>query len=416
MSTHRRRRATSAVLSTATLAPAAAGLMIALAPTASAAPADNSGGGQAGITSTPESGGGQAGITSTPPQSAPEPEPAPSSPQPQPIEDFWVAPPAEYNRGTRAYDSQTGGGVSMTQYSDYSDNYPGGGTWNAEQTPQAPAVFDGPTLPIEAPANKMRFGRVIFDQPDWVSDPDAERTNRTTAVVEAMVTDFHKSTGTMDAEEAEKLASAQVAGTVVGTGLGFVTGCTAAGVPTALALGTIGGIGGAGMGTMVPLPVPGVAPITSGVAGTALGTGIGFGVGCAVGGGLGALGGGGSGYLAGTAYGAGEDATPIEVEVPEVESEQITEQVDTTLAQWSDDPVGAAAVEAVQTFTTETAPEIDSQVRDFVQTQPGGEQIIEQVDQGLDTFFNDETVGRTSRLISEAVGLGLGTDEPTLDA
>lgn len=410
MSTHRRRRATSAVLSTATLAPAAAGLMIALAPTASAAPVDNSGGGQAGITSTPESGGGQAGITSTPPQSAPEPTPAPSSPQPS--EDFWVAPPAEYNRGTRAYDPQTGGGVSMTQYSDYS----GGGTGNAGPTPQAPAVFAGPTLPIEAPAKKMRFGRVIFDQPDWVSDPHAERTNRTTAVVEAMVTDIHKSTGNMDSEEAEKLASAQVAGTAVGTGLGFATGCAAAGVPTALALGTVGGIGGAGLGTMVPLPVPGVAPITSGVAGTALGTGIGFGVGCAVGGGLGAVGGGLAGYGLGTAYGAGEDATPIEVEVPEVESEQITEQVDTTLVQWSEDPVGAAAVEAVQTFTHETAPALDSQVRDFVQSQPGGEQIVEQVDQSLDTFFNDATAGRASRLISEAVGLGMGTDEPTLDA
>ncbi|MEE2061762.1 insoluble domain protein [Rhodococcus artemisiae] len=403
-------------MSTATLAPAAAGLMIALAPTASAAPVDNSGGGQAGITSTPESGGGQAGITSTPPQSAPEPTPTPAPSSPQPTEDYWIAPPAEYNRGTRAYDPQTGGGVSMTQYSDYSGDYSGGGTWNADPTPQAPAVFAGPTLPIEAPANKMRFGRVIFDQPDWVSDPDAERTNRTTAVVEAMVTDFHKSTGTMDAEEAEKLASAQVAGTAVGTGLGFVTGCTAAGVPTALALGTVGGIGGAGLGTMVPLPVPGVAPITSGVAGTALGTGVGFGVGCALGGGAGALVGGGAGYLAGTAYGAGEDATPIEVEVPEVESEQITEQVDTTLVQWSEDPVGAAAVEAVQTFATETAPAIDSQVRDFVQSQPGGEQIVEQVDQGLDTLFNDATAGRASRLISEAVGLGLGTDEPTLDA
>ncbi|MFD6859122.1 insoluble domain protein [Rhodococcus sp. NPDC060090] len=401
-------------MGTATLAPAAAGLMIALAPTASAAPVDNSGGGQAGITSTPESGGGQAGITSTPPQSAPEPTPAPSSPQPS--EDFWVAPPAEYNRGTRAYDPQTGGGVSMTQYSDYSDDYSGGGTGNAGPTPQAPAVVAGPTLPIEAPAKKMRFGRVIFDQPDWVSDPDAERTNRTTAVVEAMVTDIHKSTGNMDSEEAEKLASAQVAGTAVGTGLGFVTGCAAAGVPTALVLGTVGGIGGAGLGTMVPLPVPGVAPITSGVAGTALGTGIGFGVGCAVGGGLGAVGGGLAGYGLGTAYGAGEDATPIEVEVPEVESEQIAEQVDTTLVQWSEDPVGAAAVEAVQTFTNETAPAIDSQVRDFVQAQPGGEQIVEQVDQGLDTFFNDATAGRASRLISEAVGLGLGTDEPTLDA
>ncbi len=75
-------------------------------------------GGQAGITSPPpQSGGGQAGITSTPPSTS---APAPSTPDPQPAENFWVAPPAEYNRGTRAYNPQTGGGVSMAQYNGYS--------------------------------------------------------------------------------------------------------------------------------------------------------------------------------------------------------------------------------------------------------------------------------------------------------
>ncbi|MGW0021612.1 insoluble domain protein [Rhodococcus sp. NPDC003382] len=405
------------MLSTATLAPAAAGLLIAFAPTAAAAPTDDSGGGQAGITSPPQSGGGQAGITSTPPSA---PAPAPSSPEPQPAENFWVAPPAEYNRGTRAYNPQTGGGVSMTQYNSYSgggnSGYSGGGNsgYNTP-VPQVPVVVEGPTLPIEAPANKMRFGRVIFDQPNWISDADAEKTNRTTAVVEAMVTDYHRSTG-MEAEEAEKIASAQVAGTAAGAAAGFGAGCLAAGVPTALAVSTVSGIVGAGMGTMVPVPIPGVALVTSGVAATAAGAAGGFAAGCAVGGTFGAVGGGLAGYGVGTAYGAGEDATPIEAEVPDVEAEQIAEQVDTTLAQWSEDPVGAAAAEAVQTFATETAPSIDTQVRDFVQAQPGGEQVIEQVDQALESFFTDATPGLASRLVSEAVGQGLGTQAPAVDA
>lgn len=414
VSRHRRHRGASAVLSTATLAPAAAGLLIAFAPTATAAPTDNSGGGgQAGITATPEAEGGQAGITATPPST---PQPAPSSPEPKPAENFWVAPPADYNRGTRAYNPQTGGGVSMTQYSDYSgggnSGYSGGG--NAGYSEPSPAFFEGPTLPIEAPAEKMRFGRVIFDQPNWVSDVDADKTNRTTAVVEAMVTDYHRSTG-METEEAEKIASAQVAGTAVGAGAGFATGCVAAGVPTALAVSTVSGIVGASLGGML-VPIPGVGMVTTGVAATAGGAAAGFGAGCVVGGGLGALGGGALGYAAGTAYGAGEDATPIETEVPDIESEQVTEQVDTTLAQWSEDPVGAVAVETVQTFTTETAPALDTQVRDFVQAQPGGEQVVEQVDQALESFFTDATPGLASRLVSEAVGQGLGPQAPVVNA
>ncbi|MEE2061597.1 insoluble domain protein [Rhodococcus artemisiae] len=407
----RRRRSAKTTATALAVATAAFGMSTMVAGPAAAEPIQ--GGVTGGTTQEGVTSGAQTGGTTTT-------TPAPTVSEPKAESSFWVAPPAQYNQGTRAYDPQTGGGVTVvdysTDYTDYTDytggystDYSGGGTWNAEPTPQAPApaVVAGPTLPIEAPADKMRFGRVIFDQPAWVSDIDAERTNRTTAVIEAMVTDLHKSTGTMDSDEAEKLASAQVAGTAVGTGVGFVTGCTAAGVPTALALATVGGIGGAGLGTMVPLPVPGVAPVTSGVAGTGLGAAVGFGVGCAVGGGLGALGGGLAGYGLGTAYGAGEDATPIEVEVPEVESEQITEQVDTTLAQWSQDPVGATVVEAVQTFTTDTAPTIDTQVRDFVAVQPGGEQLIEQVDQGLESFFTDATPGLAGNLITNAIGDGI---------
>ncbi len=61
----------------------------------------------------------------------------------------------------------------------------------------------------------------------------------------------------------------------------------------------------------------------------------------------------------------------------------------------------------MQTFTTETAPAIDTQVRDVVQAQPGGEQIVEQVDQTLESFFNDATAGLAGNLISNAIGDGI---------
>lgn len=415
---HRRRSAksTAAVL---TLATAAFSASVALSGQAMAAPIQGGvtgGGPQGGVT-----GDSQGGTSAQTP--APAPAPAPATTGPQPAENFWVAPPAEYNRGTRAYNPETGGGVSMTQYNSYSgggnsgysgySDYSGGGNsgysgndYAVDPAPvvPAPVVVEGPTLPIEAPAEKMRFGRVIFDQPNWISDVDAEKTNRTTAVVEAMVTDYHRSTG-MNAEEAEKIASAQVAGTAVGAGAGFVAGCNAVGIPTALGVSTVTGIVGANMGGMVPVPV--VGQVTTGVAGTAIGAAAGYGVGCVLGGVPGAVAGGAAGYVTGTAYGAGEDATPIEAEVPNVEHEQIVEQVDATLTQWSQHPVGAAAVDAVKTFTTETAPALDEQARDFVAAQPGGEQVLEQVDATLETFFTDATPGLAANLISTAVGEGI---------
>lgn len=357
--------------------------------------------------SAPESGWSNPNPTPTAPQ------PAPVQVAPEPAESYWVAPPPQYNQGTRAYNPETGGGVTTTWSG---GGYSGGGNYSDDGTGAAsPAVWNNlptpnpritPTLPIEAPKNKIRIGRAVFDQPNWISDIDAERTNKTTAWIEAGVTDFHRANGIED-QEAENIASAQLAGTAAGIAAGGTAGCLALGLPTGLAFGTIGGIGGALLGGMLPSPIPGTAPITTGVAGTAGGAALGAGLGCAVGGGLGAAGGGMAGYAAGTMYGAGEDATPLEVEVSDVEHDAVVEQVDTTLAEWSQDPVGEVAVDAVQTFVTETAPALDTQARDFVAAQPGGEQIIEQVDSVLTDFFTDQTAGLSGNLISTAVGEGI---------
>lgn len=407
---HRRRSAKTTATALA-VASAAFGMSAMVAGPASAAPIQGGvtgGTTQEGVTSGAQTGGTTAAET-----------PAPSAAEPKADSSFWVAPPAQYNQGTRAYDPQTGGGVTVVDYStDYSTDYSGGGGYSVytdteEATPavdwsrlHAPTPVLEPTVPIQAPKDKMRMGRVVFEQPNWVSDIDAERTNNTTAVIEAQVTDAWRSVG-LETTEAERIASAQVAGTALGAGTGAAAGCAAVGVPTSLVVGTVAGIGGALAGTMVPLPIPGAAPVTSGVAATALGAAGGLGVGCAIGGGIGAGLGGAAGFAAGTAYGAGEDATPIEAEVPDVEADAVEQQVDATLEQWSQDPVGEVVVDAVQTFTTETAPGIDTQVRDFVQAQPGGEQIVEQVDQTLETFFNDATPGLAGNLITNAIGDGI---------
>lgn len=407
---HRRRSAKTTATALA-VASAAFGMSAMVAGPASAAPIQGGvtgGTTQEGVTSGAQTGGTTAAET-----------PAPSAAEPKADSSFWVAPPAQYNQGTRAYDPQTGGGVTVVDYStDYSTDYSGGGGYSVytdteEATPavdwsrlHAPTPVLEPTVPIQAPKDKMRMGRVVFEQPNWVSDIDAERTNNTTAVIEAQVTDAWRSVG-LDTTEAERVASAQVAGAALGAGAGAAAGCAAVGVPASLVVSTVAGIGGAMAGTMVPLPIPGVAPVTSGVAATAVGAAGGLGVGCAIGGGIGAAVGGAAGLAAGTAYGAGENATPIEAEVPDVEAETVGEQVDATLEQWSQDPVGQVVVDAVQTFTTDTAPAIDTQARDFVQAQPGGEQIIEQVDQTLETFFNDATPGLAGNLITNAIGDGI---------
>ena len=56
--------------------------------------------------------------------------------------------------------------------------------------------------------------------------------------------------------------------------------------------------------------------------------------------------------------------------------------------------------------TVAAAPAIDQQARDFVAAQPGGEQIIEQVDTALTDFFTNASPGLASQLISDAIGAG----------
>lgn len=310
-----------------------------------------------------------------------------SAPKPPAKQIYWTPPPAQqreyaplpdYNYDTNRYERQS------------------------TPAPINPLELRAPQ-PVEpepiyiAPPEKIMVGDIHFNQPNWVTDDDRERTNNTAGLIRSDVATFYKSVG-IEASRADRVATAQITATAVGaTAVG--TACAVGGGALG---GTIGGLTGAGMAGMVPLPPP-LPQITTGVAGTALGTAVGAtlaGVPCAVGGGL-------VGLAAGTAFGAGDDeGQPIEVELPDVHQEVLTEQADSTVEQWQTaGPAGQAAADAVQNVV-QSAPQVDSQVREWVKVQPGGEGVIVGVDNALDTFFGG-SAGTAAEMISTAIGDGI---------
>ena len=363
------RQATASIVATAAVA---AGL--ALVPTAGAAPS------QGGTT-----GGGTQGGTTSAPATAPEAASVPEAPA-EPI--YWTPPPTvqpEY-KPLPNYDYDTG------QYNQQTYTPP-----LDLSTLHAPVEVEQAPIYI-APPEKILVGDIHFNQPNWVTDEDRERTNNTAGLIRSDVATFWTSVG-VDADRADRVAAAQITGTVTGA----LVGAGACGLAGGLVGGTIGGIAGAGMGTMVPLPPP-LPEITSGVAGTAIGTGVGAAVAAAPC----ALAGGAAGLVAGTAFGAGDDeGQPIEVQIPDVGQETLTEQSTATLASWeSSGPVGESAAAAVENVVA-TAPQVDSQVREWVKVQPGGEGVIAAVDTTLETFFGG-SAGTAAEMISTAIGQGAG--------
>lgn len=189
-----------------------------------------------------------------------------------------------------------------------------------------------------------------------------------------------------------------------------LAGATALGLPAATVGGLIGGtIGGtSALGLFSPVLTP-IGAVPAGVVGTAAGAATGaavLGIPAAA---IGAVGGGIAGVAAATAYGAGELGEPVDVSeyFPDVDQPAVTTQTQNTLTDWENSgPVGQAAANTVRD-TVAAAPAIDQQARDFVAAQPGGEQIIEQVDTALTDFFTNATPGLASSLISDAVGAGV---------
>jgi hypothetical protein len=349
------------------------------------------GGGQAGIT---DGGGGQAGIT-TPAV----PEPAVTVPEAQPEPIYWVAPPAEYQNIPSQplpnwdYDSGT-----YTPPADYSVAPIDYGNIHAPGPVEIVA-------PIIAPKAKGRIGDWVFEQKTWMSDDDLERTNNTSAVIESQVATFYASIG-VPVDRASRIAAAQLAGGVGGA----LAGSAALGLPAASAGALIGGtIGGtSALGLFSPVVTP-IGAVPAGVVGTLAGGATGaavLGVPAAA---IGAVGGGIAGVAAATAYGAGELGEPVDVsdQIPDIDQPAVTTQTQNTLTDWENSgPVGQAVATTVRD-TVAAAPAIDQQARDFVAAQPGGEQIVEQVDTALTDFFTNASPGLASSLISDAVGAGV---------
>lgn len=311
-----------------------------------------------------------------------------SAPQPPAQQIYWTPPPAQ-----------------QRQYAPLPDYNYDTGRYERQSTPapinplelRAPQPVEPEPIYI-APPEKIMIGDIHFNQPNWVTDDDRERTNNTAGLIRSDVATFYKSIG-IEASRADRVAAAQIGATVAGAAAGAAAGA----VPGALIGGTIGGIAGGAAGGVVPLPIPVLPEVTTGVAGTAAGAAIGAAVGAVPG----AVLGGAAGLAAGTAFGAGDDdGQPIEVQLPDVGEDVLTEQAGSTVEQWqSSGPVGQAAADAVQNVV-QTAPQVDSQVREWVKVQPGGDGVIAGVDSALDTFFGG-SAGTAAEMISTAIGDGI---------
>lgn len=357
---------------------------------------------QGGVTTAPST---QSGVTTPAPTTQGGVTTAPA-PEPEPVQ-TWVPVPVEYQQPAKPLDNW-----------DYNSNEYVAPTYDQGNyaTPidysqlHLPTQLEEFTAPIQAPEDKVRWGRYLGDRPNWMSKDTADRTNGQTAVIEAQVTDFWRSTG-LKTEEAERLAAAQVAGGAAGA----VAGALGAGVPVAVAGAVTGGLIGGTIGgtSAVVLAAPVLTPlgvIPAGVVGTAVGAGIGAGIGALAGvpaAAAGAAIGGAAGVVAATAYGAGEVGAPTEIEIPDIDQPAITAQTEATLDQWETSPVGSAAATAVRD-SVETVPVVDQQARDAVSSLPGGEQAIAAFDQAVTDFqANTAVPGLPMGMITDAIGAGI---------
>ncbi|MBB3040080.1 hypothetical protein [Hoyosella altamirensis] len=229
---------------------------------------------QPGLASPP-SGGGQPGLTS------PDPAPAPQR-------QVWVEVPQQQryqNVQWRQYDAPE-------QYSAPAQSAPAA---VQEVTPSAPAPPTAVIAPIAAPEGRLRIGDFITDKPEWMSEDDLEKTNNQSALIEADIANAWVDAGLGDADRADKVAAATMAGGATGALLAGGVGAVAGGAAGA-AIGTpIGAAGGS-------VFVPGVGTVAGGTAGAVTGGAVGAtAVGLPA-----AIAGGAAGAFAGAAFGAGD--------------------------------------------------------------------------------------------------------------
>lgn len=308
---------------------------------------------------------------------APESESESKKTESTKVKQYWVAPPVEYAN------------VPTREIPTYDEVAPVVTPEQLHLPTQVEIV-----APIEAPEDKLRLGDYVSEKPQWLSEQDLERTNNSSAVVEAQVATFWKSIG-IETSRSDRIAAATTAGVVTG----FVTGAAVAGIPAALIGGTIGG-------TSALFLVPAYAwsgPFAFAIAPAMVAGGAAIaGVPAAlVGGTIGAV----IGGVAGANYGAGDttiaptvehdQAAPVAPAAPPVEAappapapqlpavNPITAATQQVVAQIETLPGGAAAVSELRVFAA-AAPQladdasvvVDDQVRAAAAETPGGTDAV----------------------------------------
>ncbi|WP_137723226.1 hypothetical protein [Prescottella subtropica] len=369
MGKHHRSRV-SAVARAAIVPSAAAAVLVAASGIASAAPEELPS--QGGVTSAPST---QGGVTAT----VPATETAPTAPaQPEPV--YWVEPPAQYQN--IEYQPLENYDYGTDTYSAPEDYYVAPLQVQELHLP----TYVEPTAPIIAPRETLRLGTFHTPQPNWVTDGDLARTNNTSAVAEAEVSTFWRSLG-VETTRANRLAAAQVGMGAVGAGVAGAGGALIGGA-----------IGGAANALNPPMWFEGIGWVPGNAIAVAAGAAIG-GIPAAVVGGV-------VGAGLGTAIGAGDLGEPIDLPIPDVDQAAVTERTQQTLTEWDATPTGAVAASTVRDVV-EQAPEIDRRAREFVSTQPGGDGVLAQIDNGLTTFVTESSLGVASNMIGDAVGAGI---------
>lgn len=350
--------------------------------------------GQPGVTAPAQ----QPGVTS--PSQQPGVTTEQTAPPAAPVQ-TWVPAPVEYQQPAQPLPNWDYNTNQYTPPANSNDNYVAPIDYTSIHLPTQLETF---TAPIQAPEEKVRFGRYIADVPNWMTKETADKTNGQTAVIEAQVTDFWRSTG-LETDEAERLAAAQVGGGAAGAFAGFtVAAATAAPLGAAIG-GTIGGT--SALALFSPIVTP-IGAVPAGVVGTATGAGLGALVAGGVAGTGGAIVGAAGGALAASAYGAGDLGQPIDFEIPDVDQPAITAQTETVLDQWSaNPPVGTAAADTVRNAVA-SAPVVDQQIRDAVTSLPGGEGAVAAFDQAVTDFqANTAVPGLPLGMIADAIGAGI---------
>lgn len=323
---------------------------------------------------------------------------APSNPQlpvvaPEPEPEYWIAPPSQYQN----LDYQP---IPNYDYDTNRYNTPAPSEQVQFQDLHLPTAVT-PSNPLIAPKDKARLGDLQFDQPNWLSDEDLNRTNSTSAVLESMVTDGWRSVG-IPTDRAQRTASAQIA---AGLG-GAAIGAAAVGIPVTIVAAGIGCGAGALIGAGVGASITGGfgAPVSAAI-GCGIGAGVGaFGVGLPAAA-LGAAGGAALGVAGVTPFAAGDLGEPIGIDVSNIDQAAITAQTEQVKVALSGAPGGEQLVATAEAVVTGTLP-IEQQTRDFVASQPGGADVLKTVDTWVETMA-PTTPGIATKLTVDAIVAGI---------